>query len=127
MPGFSSKRRAYRRILETDHRKATKDRMPIVDKKPPPVIPVDVKQEGSKKKSERGERSVIPLDSAFFDAEPLAVPRSRKLCHWKPNVSTVFEDNSNSKQDVKKGEHRPCRFISSMQEYLAAWLVPKQC
>ena len=123
MPGFSSKRRVYRKILETEQRKL-KDKSSSGGKQGATPVPVvNVKSEILME--EITGQSEIQVESVETMDMPLFVPRSRKLCNWKPNVSTVFEDST--KPDPKKGEpQRPCRLIRSIQEYLAAWFTPKQ-
>ena len=123
MPGFSSKRRVYRKILETEQRKP-RDKPSSKNKQPATPVPV-VELNSEALIEEITGQSEAQVESIETFEMPLVVPRSRKLCNWKPNVSTVFEDST--KQDPKKGEpQRPCRLIRSIQEYLAAWFTPKQ-
>jgi hypothetical protein len=123
MPGFSSKRRVYRKILKTEQLKP-KGKTSLANKER--ILPVpsfdgnpEVLMGESTGQSEIQIAST--LNCGFI--EPLVVPRSRKLCNWKPNVSTVFEDSA--KSDPKKGDpRRPCRLIRSIQNYLTAWFTP---
>mmetsp|Transcript_1174 Transcript_1174/g.2536 ORF Transcript_1174/g.2536 Transcript_1174/m.2536 type:complete len:129 (-) Transcript_1174:236-622(-) len=116
MPGFSSKM-AYRRISNPSEQIRT--RVPVTKRNQ--NEPQDNASVASVASATCINPSTSHCQNKEKELEPLQVPRSRKLCHWKPNVSTVFEDKTSKPQPPQIYE-----FLETFRNYFTDWITPKK-
>ena len=127
MPGISSRKLAYRRVLASESRVSKEIKDPKISRIATLRDKIEsepIENDSSCPEEACSKTPLAPDESSGKCNQLLVLPRSRKLCNWKPNVSTVFEDHPN--HDLKNNQtDRSCKWIRHFRAYLAAWLTPK--